>query len=55
MTLFFDTKLQYKETDTISTICEFHPNEDVLAVASFSEEGGSVKIFNCDSVSFLYY
>ena len=51
MTLYFDTKLQFKESDTISTICKFHPNDDILAVASFSEGGGSVTIFQGDSVS----
>lgn len=51
MTLFFDTKVQFLDVETISTICVFHPNESLFAVASFGHDrGGSVTIFE-DSVS----
>ena len=50
MTLFFDTKVQFLDVETISTICVFHPNESLFAVASFGHDrGGSVTIFE-DSV-----
>ncbi|CAO1309472.1 unnamed protein product [Diamesa hyperborea] len=46
MTLFFDTKVQFLDVETISTICVFHPNESLFAVASFGHDrGGSVTIF----------
>lgn len=52
MTLFFDTKVQFLEPETISTITTFHQNEPLFAVAGFGENrGGSVTIFD-DSVSF---
>lgn len=51
MTLFFDTKVQFLEADTISTIVVFHPNEPLFAVAGWIENrGGSVTIFD-DSVN----
>ena len=51
MTLFFDTKVQFLDVETISTICVFHPDESLFAVASFGHDrGGSVTIFE-DSVS----
>lgn len=47
MTLFFDTKVQFLESETISTIVVFHPNEALFAVAGFGESrGGSVTIFD---------
>lgn len=52
MTLFFDTKVQFLDVQTISTICVFHPNESLFAIASFGHDrGGSVTIFE-DSVSY---
>lgn len=51
MTLFFDTKVQFLDPETISTIVVFHPKEPIFAVAGFGENrGGSVTIFD-DSVS----
>jgi intraflagellar transport protein 140 len=53
MTLFFDTKVQFLDNDTISTIVVFHPNEPIFAVAGFGENrGGSVTLFE-DSVNFI--
>jgi intraflagellar transport protein 140 len=50
MTLFFDTKVQFLDGETISTIVVFHPNESLFAVAGYGENrGGSVTIFD-DSV-----
>lgn len=47
MTLFFDTKVQFLDAETISTIVVFHPNEPLFAVAGFGENrGGSVTIFD---------
>lgn len=54
MTLFFDTKVQFLDPETISTIVVFHPNESLFSVAGFGENrGGSVTIFD-DTVSLLY-
>jgi intraflagellar transport protein 140 len=51
MTLFLDTKVQFLDAETISTIVVFHPNEPLFAVAGFGENrGGSVTIFD-DTVS----
>lgn len=47
MTLYFDTKVQFLDADAISTISAWHPNENLFAVASFSQDrGGSVTIFD---------
>jgi hypothetical protein len=52
MTLFFDTKVQFPDTDTISTIITFHPAEPLFAIAGFGENrGGSVTLFD-DSVKY---
>lgn len=52
MTLFFDTKVQFLDSETISTITTFHENEPLFAIAGFGENrGGSVTIFD-DTVSF---
>lgn len=52
MTLYFDTKVQFLDSDAISTIGVWHQNESIFAVASFSQNrGGSVTIFD-DLVSF---
>lgn len=50
MTLFFDTKAQFLDADTVSTQVVFHPNEPLFAVAGFGGGGGSVTIFD-DSVN----
>jgi intraflagellar transport protein 140 len=53
MTLFFDTKVQFLDSETISTIVTFHESEPIFAVAGFGENrGGTVTIFD-DSVSFI--
>lgn len=50
MTLLFDTKVQFLDSETVSTIVVFHPQEPIFAVAGFGENrGGSVTIFD-DSV-----
>lgn len=47
MTLFFDTKAQFLDSETISTIATYHENEPLFAVAGFGENrGGSVTIFD---------
>ncbi|XP_002003645.2 intraflagellar transport protein 140 homolog [Drosophila mojavensis] len=46
MTLYFDTKIEFLDSDAVSTISSWHPNEPLFAVASYSQErGGSVTIF----------
>lgn len=51
MTLYFDTKIEFLDSDAVSTISSWHPNEPLFAVASYSQErGGSVTIF-ADTVS----
>ncbi|KAH8241845.1 hypothetical protein KR026_007077 [Drosophila bipectinata] len=46
MTLYFDTKIEFLDSDAVSTISSWHPSEPLFAVASFSpERGGSVTIF----------
>lgn len=53
MTLYFDTKVQFLDSDAISTIGVWHQNESIFAVSSFSQNrGGSVTIFD-DLVSFF--
>lgn len=47
MTLYFDTKIQFPDEGSISTISNWHPIESLFAIASYSQEkGGSVTIFN---------
>jgi hypothetical protein len=54
MTLFFDTKAQFLDGETISTTVVFHPNESLFAVAGFNDHrGGSVTIFD-DTVNFVH-
>ncbi|XP_030384608.1 intraflagellar transport protein 140 homolog [Scaptodrosophila lebanonensis] len=46
MTLYFDTKIEFLDSDAVSTISRWHLNEPLFAVASYSQErGGSVTIF----------
>lgn len=55
MTLFFDTKVQFLDSETISTTVQFHPREPLFAVAGYGENrGGSVTIFD-DSVSCFFF
>uniref|UniRef100_A0A182K189 Uncharacterized protein n=1 Tax=Anopheles christyi TaxID=43041 RepID=A0A182K189_9DIPT len=47
MTLYFDTKVQFLDSEAISTVSSWHPVEPIFAVASYSNErGGSVTIFD---------
>lgn len=51
MTLYFDTKVQFLDSDAISTVSCWHSTENLFAVGSFSQDkGGSVTIFD-DSVN----
>lgn len=52
MSLFFDTKVQFVDNDTVSTIVVFHPFESIFAVAGYGDNrGGTVTIFD-ESVRF---
>jgi len=54
MTLYFDTKVQFLDSEAISTIGVWHPNEPLIAIASYSQDrGGSVTIFD-DTVKMNY-
>lgn len=47
MTLYFDTKVQFLDSEAVSTITLWHSIESVFAVASYSQNrGGSVTIFD---------
>lgn len=47
MTLFFDTKVQFLDSEAVSTISLWHNIESVFAVASYSQNrGGSVTVFD---------
>ncbi|XP_055586637.1 intraflagellar transport protein 140 homolog [Uranotaenia lowii] len=47
MTLYFDSKVQFLDSEAISTVSCWHPIEPLFAVASYSNErGGSVTIFD---------
>ncbi|XP_053678512.1 intraflagellar transport protein 140 homolog [Anopheles nili] len=47
MTLYFDTKVQFLDSEAISTVSSWHSVEPIFAVASYSNErGGSVTIFD---------
>lgn len=55
MTLLFDTKVQFLDSETVSTIVVFHPQEPFFAVAGFGENrGGTVTIFD-DTVRFFFF
>lgn len=50
MTLFFDTKVQFLDSDAVSTECSWHASHPLFAVASFHQDRGAcVTIFD-DSV-----
>lgn len=54
MTLYFDTKVQFLDSEAVSTIGTWHSKEPIFAIASYSQDqGGSVTLFD-DSVSLLY-
>ncbi|XP_037026669.1 intraflagellar transport protein 140 homolog [Bradysia coprophila] len=47
MTLYFDIKVQFLDSEAVSTIGACHPREPLIAVASYSQDqGGSVTIFD---------
>ncbi|XP_055383288.1 intraflagellar transport protein 140 homolog [Condylostylus longicornis] len=47
MTLYFDSRVQFFDSDAVSTVGRWHPNEPIFAIASFSQDrGGSVTIFD---------
>ena len=51
MTLYFDTKVQFLDSEAVSTVAAWHSKEPIFAVASYSQDqGGSVTLFD-DSVS----
>ncbi|XP_013113218.2 intraflagellar transport protein 140 homolog [Stomoxys calcitrans] len=46
MTLLFDTKVEFLDSDAVGTIGSWHFREPIFAVASYSQErGGSVTVF----------
>ncbi|CAG5059653.1 unnamed protein product [Parnassius apollo] len=46
MTLYIDTKLNFTDSNTVSTLGSWHPSLPLLAVGSYNQEkGGSVTIF----------
>ncbi|KAM7350819.1 intraflagellar transport protein rempA [Cochliomyia hominivorax] len=46
MTLLFDTKVEFLDSDAVGTIGSWHSHEPIFAVASYSQErGGSVTVF----------
>lgn len=55
MTLLFDTKVEFLDSDAVGTIGSWHSHEPIFAVASYSQEGGgSVTVF-ADTVGFFYF
>lgn len=47
MTLFFDTKAQFLDGDAISTVCAWHSNQPLFAVASYNQDrGASITLFD---------
>lgn len=51
MTLYFDTKAQFLETDAVSTVCCWHQRQPLFAVASYHmSRGACVTLFD-DSVN----
>lgn len=55
MTLYFDTTVQFLDSQAISTIGQWHSKESIFAVASYSsDQGGSVTIFDDLVRQFLY-
>jgi hypothetical protein len=54
MSLYFDTKVQFLDDETISTIGVWHRNYPTFAVANYSQErGGSVTLFDDGVSNFL--
>ncbi|XP_065366029.1 intraflagellar transport protein 140 homolog [Calliphora vicina] len=46
MTLLFDTKVEFLDSDAVGTIGSWHSHEPIFAVASYNQErGGSVTVF----------
>lgn len=51
MTLYFDTRVNFIDGNAVSTVCAWHTNEPIFAVAHFHQDrGASVTIFD-DTVS----
>lgn len=47
MTLYFDTKAQFLDSDAVSTVCCWHLTQPLFAVASYNQnQGASVTIFD---------
>lgn len=60
MTLFFDTKVQFLDSDAVSTECSWHLSHSLFAVASYNQDRGAcVTIFDdsvrCDSMAILLH
>lgn len=53
MTLYIDTKLNFADTNVVTTLSSWHPSLPLLAVGSYNQEkGGFVTIFQ-ESVRIL--
>lgn len=47
MSLYIETKVQFKESGTITTLCTWHEMVPLLAVGSYNQDkGGFVTIFD---------
>lgn len=55
MTLYIDTKLNFSNSNVVSTLGSWHPSLPLLAVGSYNQDkGGFVTIFQ-ETVSFSLY
>lgn len=55
MTLYFDTKAQFLDSDAVSTVFCCHLTHPLFAVASYNQnQGASVTIFD-DSVNTIFF
>lgn len=55
MTLYIDTKLNFADTNVVSTLGSWHPSLPLLALGSYNQEkGGFVTIFQ-ENVSFVCF
>lgn len=53
MTLYIDTKLNFADSNVVSTLGSWHPSLPLLALGSYNQEkGGFVTIFQ-ENVSFI--
>lgn len=54
MTLYFDTKAQFLDSDAVSTVCCWHQQQPLFAVASYHlSRGACVTLFD-DTVSMAW-